>query len=511
MTKILDCTLRDGGYYNNWDFSKSIVDKYIKSTNELPVEYLEIGYRSIPAKEYLGKYGYCPVFELEDIRTKSTKKLAIMLNEKEVRPEHLTTLLDPIVGLVDMVRMAIDPNNVERALVLAESVKKRGFEIGFNVMYRSRWKEQANFLNKLKNIDGVADIFCMVDSFGGVTPKDLKEIIDLVRSNTNTPIGFHGHNNLEMALINSLTAIEQGVDYVDATVLGMGRGAGNLKLELLLTYLNKEYELEVDFNALGNIVSSFNELLKKYEWGTNLPYMISGANSLPQKDVMDWVSTRLYSLNSIVRALENKKMKVADNDKFPIFNAPEVENVLIIGGGKNSVEHIRGIREFIGKNDNMTIIHASSKNAHLFKDLSNQQLFCLIGSEGQRMEQVFEGLGNFKGQCILPPYPRKMGTEVPSLVYEKTYELENIDFTDLYKDSCTALALQAAMDMDAKNIYIAGYDGYQDMLLSQKERDLTNENEYIFSAFKNSFKGRFVSLTPTIYNDLHVESVYQNF
>lgn len=96
-----------------------------------------------------------------------------------------------------------------------------------------------------------------------------------------------------MGLVNTLTAIACGADYVDATVLGMGRGAGNLNMELLLTYLNKE-GLEVDFNVLSDVITAFQPLLERYKWGTNLPYMISGANSFPQKEVMEWVSNRAY-------------------------------------------------------------------------------------------------------------------------------------------------------------------------------------------------------------------------
>ena len=98
-----------------------------------------------------------------------------MLNEKDVRSTNLKYLLIPIQGLVDMVRIAIDPNNFDRALTLAQEIKSMGFEVGFNVMYMSKWHEYKNFLSKLNKLDSIVDLFCMVDSFGGVTPKDVKE------------------------------------------------------------------------------------------------------------------------------------------------------------------------------------------------------------------------------------------------------------------------------------------------------------------------------------------------
>lgn len=330
--KILDCTLRDGGYYTNWDFDSKIVDVYIQAMNVLPIDYIELGYRSIPTKEYMGKFGYSPVSVLRHIKTTCIKKIAVMLNEKNTRPEDLDTLLVPIQGLVDMIRIAVDPNNFDRAVILAQSIKTLGFEVGFNTMYMSKWDDYEGFLSKLNKINEVADLFCMVDSFGGVSPEELKAIFQTVKQNTTCPVGFHGHNNLQLGLVNTLTAIECGIDYVDATILGMGRGAGNLNMELLLTYLNKG-GLEVDFNVLGDVITAFQSLHDKYQWGTNLPYMLSGANSISQKEVMDWVANRTYSFNSIVRALDNKRNKLKDNAHYSVLRADKVEKVLIIGGG----------------------------------------------------------------------------------------------------------------------------------------------------------------------------------
>jgi len=311
-----------------------------------------------------------------------------------------------------------------------------------------------------------------------------------------------------MGLINSATAIENGIDFIDATILGMGRGAGNLKMELLLTYLNKNNNLNVDFNVLGDVITAFNGLYKKYEWGTNLPYMLSGTNSLPQKDVMDWVNNRIYSFNSIIRALDNKKEKKEDNEKMPLFKAPFFENVLIIGGGLNAVTHIDGIKEFIKNNSSIAIIHATARNAVYYRDVEAPQYYCLVGSEAKRLSKEFNK-DNFKGTCILPPYPRIMGTDVPTFVHNVTYELKSIDFTNQYQDSCTALALQTAITLGAKNVMVVGYDGYPDGMLSVKERDLSNENRILFSEYKRYSGKNLNSLTPSLYKELEIESVYQ--
>lgn len=507
-TKILDCTLRDGGYYTNWDFNDNIVHSYIDAMNKLPIDYLEIGYRNNPTKEYLGKFGYTPISILQELRNQSKKKLGLMLNEKSTRPSDLNKLLKPIQGLADMIRIAIDPKNFDRAVILAEAVKNMGFEVGFNTMYMSKWKEYPGFLDKLNNINGIADLFCMVDSFGGISPQEIKDTYNQVKEKTNCPIGFHGHNNLQLGLINTLTAIDCGIDYVDATILGMGRGAGNLNMELLLTYLNKNYKLDVDFNVLGDVITAFTPLLEKYHWGTNLPYMLSGANSIPQKEVMDWVNNRVYSFNSIVRALNNKKDHKVDNAKYPLIKNNKVDKVIIIGGGNKAIEHLKGIKTFVQQQQSIALVFATARHAALYKDLNIPKYYCLVGNEAKRLEQNIKE-DEFNGFCILPPYPRMMGTEVPLFADKQTYELPQISFAEEYTDSCTAIAIQTAINLTDKEIYLVGYDGYPGNVLSEKEMALTNENRYLFNAYCLYTKKMIKSLTPSLYKELEIESVYQ--
>jgi len=505
--KILDCTLRDGGYYTNWDFDKELVDNYLENTNKLPIDYLEVGYRSRPLKGYLGEYFYCPDYLLDYIRAKSSKKIVIILNEKEVLPEDLDFLLTPCVGKVDMVRIALDPAQITRAIELATKIKESfSFEVGFNVMYMSSWKSNPAFLEELTKINGIVDYFYMVDSYGGIYPADVIELINIVKTKTTVPLGFHGHNNLELGLINTLTALENGVGIVDATITGMGRGAGNLKTELLLTALNANKNLPVDFNALSEVVDRFQDLQAEYGWGTNLPYMVSGSNSLPQKDVMDWVSNGTISFNSIIRALQNQKAGVKDNEKFPLFEASKHhKNVMVIGGGPSIENHLQAIIHYLEINPETAIIHASSKNAMFFQHLKNPQFFCLVGNEGNRLEKIFNDLTHFNGSCVLPPFPRKMGTYVPADVKAATTELKEITFTDKYKESHTSIAIQTALSMQAEQIVLAGYDGYQQMAMNDKEKDLFAENQYVLA--KANEIASVISVVPTAYS-VTLQSVY---
>lgn len=510
MIKILDCTFRDGGYYTDWDFDEGIVDTYINAMENLPIDYIEVGYRSKPSSVYMGEYAYCPTYRLSLIKKKTRKKIAIMLNERDTLTVDLVNLLEPIIGIVDMVRIAIDPQNIERAIVLAESIKNLGFEVGFNLMYMSKWIEINIFSDILHKVNEVADLFCMVDSFGSVTPDVVKQTINEVRKYITIPIGFHAHNNLELSLSNAITSIEEGVDFIDSTILGMGRGAGNLKTELLLTYLNKYMNLKVDFNMLGEVVQSFNLLHEKCKWGTNLPYMISGVNSFPQKEVMEWVNNRSYSFNNIVRALDNKKENIHSQKEYPHLENVRYESALIIGGGESAIKHFEGIRAFLKLHPKCVIIHATTRNALLYQELTDHdQYFCLVGSEAQRMKKIFQNIESIRGKCILSPFSRKMGTDIPHFMENKIYQLDDITFTDIYNDSCTALALELAIDTDVSKIFVTGYDGYPNGL-SNKEIELSKENETLFNNLSKKYNIPLISITQTLYNGLTINSLYES-
>ena len=348
----------------------------------------------------------------------------------------------------------------------------------------------------------------MVDSFGGMTPQELTTIVKEVRANTTVPVGFHGHNNLQLALINTLTAIDLGFDYVDCTVLGMGRGAGNLNTELLLTYLNALQGLEVDFNVLGDVITAFTPLYEKYRWGTQLPYMISGVNSIPQKEVMALVTNRVYSFDSIVRGLQNRKDKVVDNAKYPILEEKNYENVIIIGGGQSPLEHLDGIIDLIKHTENIALVFATARHAGRFLDVDIPQYYCLLGREAKRLKANVTA-EQFKATCVLPPYPRKLGTDVPEYAEKATYELPKIEFTKEYQDSCTTLAIQTALNICKGNIYIVGYDGYPGSVLSEKEVALSNENKALLQDYEKYTGKKMKSLTPSLYPELEVESIYQ--
>ncbi|WP_034920716.1 aldolase catalytic domain-containing protein [Gillisia sp. CAL575] len=505
--KLLDCTLRDGGYYTHWDFDDSLVDEYFREINQLPLEYVEIGYRSKRSSSYEGAYYFLPKFLLRDCKEKCNKKLAIILNEKEVKVKDLKALLKPCKGIIALVRIAVDPINLNRAITLSKAIKELGFKVGFNLMYASKWENHSLYNKDLNRINDVADYFYVVDSFGGLYPKDVEEIFTKIQRQITIPIGFHGHDNLELALINSLTAITSGAQIVDSTVMGMGRGAGNLKTELILTILNKQNKLLVNFDALFNLCKSFQHLRVKYNWGTNLPYMISGAFSMPQDTVMSKIKKRFHSLNSIINENVSPKQSAISNlQDFPIFKPNKsYASILVVGGGKSTIKNKKAHQEFLKQNPDIAIVFVSSKNIHVFSNVANYQIHCLLGKEGQRLEKMIN-LEEFSNKTfIIPPIISSLKSYVPICLKEYTQAIKEVDFESNLEESATALAFQIGFDLKAEKVFLTGYDGYSENI-QKEEMELFKENQLIFDHVIS--KGiSLYSITPTQYN-IKSKSIY---
>ncbi len=505
--KILDCSLRDGGYYTNWDFSSSFVHTYLECLNSLPVDYIEIGYRSKPKAGYLGAYFYCPEYIMQQLKEISQKKLVIILNEKDVGPNNLEELLKPCKGIISMVRIAVAPERLSRVSPIAVIIKEMGFELSVNIMYLSQWNKETVFLQEIKGIGEIADFIYLVDSYGGMYPKAVGNWVSSVASSVPCQIGFHAHNNMELALANSLSAAEAGAGIIDATIVGMGRGAGNLKTELLLTSLESQGKVQVDYDRLSQVVDQFSELQKQYQWGPNLAYMVSGANSLPQQEVMAQLNKRFYTLGSIVRGVSNRSKGKRDNLHLREFEPTEnFETVVIVGGGPSGSMVAEAVGKLLISRPSSCIIHSSSRNAAAFKEIENHQFHCLEGNEGQRLESVYKNLKGSSKTAVLPPFPRSMGTYIPKELEDNAYQLKSISFSDRFTESATALAIETALKLKAQHLFFVGYDGYEGHV-TNSEMELFMENDFLFERLRELQLPVF-SLTPTKYPNLRQQSIY---
>lgn len=498
---ILDCSLRDGGYYTNWDFEENLVNEYLKSMNELPVDIIEIGYRSPVKENYAGAHFYLPDFIIERIKRQTNKDLAIILNEKDVRAGDVEELLKICEGKISIIRLAVAPVNFDRGINLAAKIKELGFKVAFNLMYASKWLPQFPDQSQFKSLNEFCDYFYVVDSYGALFPEDVKRIFTYLKSELNISLGFHGHNNLEMALGNSLEAIKGGAEIIDVTIDGMGRGAGNLKTELLLGVLHKKQGLNVNFDSLHQIRSLFIKLKAKYDWGTNLAYIVSGVYSLPQNEVKNQINKRYYSLNNIVQKVSEEDFSRAKNNSEPRnFKAPvDASEVLLVGGGESTIQHKGAILEFLKNKPHFPIIFASSKNVDVFRKLENPQYHVIPGNELKRLKSIL-AKEELKERVLIIPTNFENHDSLESL---KFFELPVREYN--FPDSVTEYCLKLAQMFNPDKIYLSGYDGYGNVF-NKSQQELFEENEMIFKIYqKQNFK--IIALTPSEY-DIDKTSIY---
>jgi 4-hydroxy 2-oxovalerate aldolase len=503
---VLDCTLRDGGYYTNWDFDEDLVEAYFASVAKLPIVALEVGYCNHPKGGYRGEWCYLGVERLSWVKSKlrPDQQLGIMLDAKDVAVERLDELLGDLVGIVDLVRMAVAPTQLEHGLALARGLKRMGFAVGFNTMYLSTYSADLDELVPLVDGRDSIDVLSLVDSYGGCTPKSVAaSITKIAEMLPGMRLGFHGHENTCLAFANALAAAEAGAEIIDSTFVGMGRGAGNARTEMLLVHQASE-GIEVDLDAVAHAVEPFEALRTVYGWGTNLPYMLSGAANLPQKDVMDWLGKNRYSPVSVVRALKSQAKAALDTRAFPALRpnnlaADHRDTVVIVGGGGSVERHGRAIRE-LAQRSGYYIVHANTRHLGLISDLGPRQLVCLPGHAASHLPPAVD-LANVAA-FVVPEAPRFPGTapdELPGPVFQcAPYPADKSGTLGPVSDiGPLALALGAARALSARTIYLVGFDGYENATIAQQE--LAAEIQATLDRVQAEGDVSVYSLTPTRY------------
>jgi len=513
--QFLDCTIRDGGYYTNWDFSASLVERYLHTMSALPVDYIELGYRSLNDNGYLGEYCYLP----QNVLTRCkqiypTGKFSVMINLKEVNENSVLQLLEHLPSYVELVRLATKPDDLDKALIIAHIAKRYKLKVAINIMYLSTWIHHPQFISIMQGKGEDVDYLVMVDSYGSVFPDEMTKCVQTIKQYFKGKIGFHGHNNMELAFANTLAAIEAGVDIVDATIMGMGRGAGNLKTELLMTYAST-VDNDISLNALMDTLQDFETLWQEYKWGTNLPYMISGRHSLPQKDIMEWMTQKRYSTATIVNRLQShvNTTETAPTPSFPLLEKGAEQKdstTILVGGGDSVINHIDAILELIkqkSKTHHLTLIFASSKHFHLFDPIAQnvQRYVYLVGIEGKRLEKqkksilpqdIFVVTDQSFEEAYIPSCAASQTKWMPLQVAENEKD---------FKDSPLFVSIRMAEYLHSDKMWMIGYDGYN--AVSQPfAYDMMEENQTVIDALTHN--RQLYSLFPTKYRHIDVKSIY---
>jgi 4-hydroxy 2-oxovalerate aldolase len=275
--KIVDCTIRDGGLVNNWDFSIEFVQHLYTTLNEAGVDYMEIGYKNSP-KLLKGAESAGPWRFLDDdflrkvIPHKLNTKLSALVDIGRVDENDI---LPRSESLLDLIRVACYIQDVEKALELVKVFHDRGYETTLNIMALSSVMEN-QLIEAFELIDAsVVDVVYVVDSYGSLDPNDFSYLVGKFQKYLpNKRLGVHTHNNMQLAFANTLISAEKGVELLDASVYGMGRAAGNCPTELLAAHLKgTKYNVRP---VLDMIEKYMIPLREKEEWGYIIPYMITG-------------------------------------------------------------------------------------------------------------------------------------------------------------------------------------------------------------------------------------------
>lgn len=275
--KILDCTIRDGGLVNNWDFSVEFVQNLYAGLNEAGVEYMEIGYKNSP-KLLKGADESGPWRFLNDdflkkvIPQKLNTKLSALVDIGRVDENDI---LPSSESMLDLIRVACYSRDVDKAVELVKVFHERGYETTINIMALSNVIDH-ELIDALKLIkESPVDIVYVVDSFGSLDNTNIEYFVDKFKKHLpNKKLGIHAHNNMQLAFSNTLLAAGKGIDFLDSSVYGMGRAAGNCNTELLVTHLkNPNYNLSPVLDVIQRFMIPMRE---KWEWGYLIPYMITG-------------------------------------------------------------------------------------------------------------------------------------------------------------------------------------------------------------------------------------------
>ena len=277
--KVFDCTIRDGGLVNNYHFTNEFVKALYETCVAAGVDYMEIGKNVSPtvmSEEEYGAWNFCKEADIRKIvgENNTSLKIATMADVGRTIKEEIPPKSESVV---DMIRVATYIHQLPEAIELIEDFHAKGYETTCNIMAISKSfdDELDQVLETLSKTN--VDVIYIADSFGSFYPEQIRKLTEKYLSfaqKSGKKVGIHAHNNLQLAYANTLEAMIYGASFLDVTVSGLGRGAGNCPLELLLGFLkNPKYKQMPVLEFIENYIV---DLEKKLDWGYSIPYMITG-------------------------------------------------------------------------------------------------------------------------------------------------------------------------------------------------------------------------------------------
>jgi 4-hydroxy 2-oxovalerate aldolase len=466
----LDCTLRDGGYCNNWEFGFENIRKIISGLVDANLDIIECGFLTNKTEYNSEITKFTNLNQIASVipHNHHEKLFVAMMNYGEYDcgdlPEFDGTTLDGI-------RVAFHKKDLLNALDDCKIIKSKGYKVCVQAMVSLCYtdNEFLDLINRVNEIEPYA--FYIVDSFGMMKRKDLTRLFYMVEHNLKDTIwiGFHSHNNMQLAYSNAQSLVDIQTNrnlIIDSSVYGMGRGAGNLNTELFLDYLNenagKKYEIQPLLNIIDEILNKFYQ--KNY-WGYSLPNYLSAlhyAHPSYAEYLDDKKTLTVESMNEIFDRMDQSKCfefdknyieqvyvkyletgKVHDAHKGELVAAVKNKTVLLIGPGKSSVDEKEKIIAY-SKVPNVVSVSVNYDYSFVtthFVFLSNLRRFRELALTS-------------RGKCLVT-------SNIPSEgVYLQTKYQDLLNDIDVVRDNAGLMAAKFFMTMGVSKIVFAGFDGY---------------------------------------------------
>ena len=529
--KILDCTLRDGSYYNNWDFPIPIIDQYLDALSSCNIDIVELGLRSASNNRYKGALAFTSEVFLEKIKLPPDLKIGVMVNAAEFVDLDFNKLklifpLDKTESKVDLVRIATHYSDSDTAFLISDYLKNKGFSVGVNLMQISEYGHNEITEFSIRASMHMPDVLYFADSLGTLKPPDIGHIVGSIREHWNYPVGIHSHDNMGLALENLLTARELGVTWFDSTVTGMGRGPGNVKTEELLIEVDNYFETSRNIVPLLRVIEDyFLPLQNYYKWGKNFYYYLAGKYSVHPSYIQEMLSDSRYEITeklSVINHFANgggnrfnsSKLNIARDfyleeprGRWSPREALESKNILLLGSGPSVKSHMPAIIDYIS--NHQPIVFALNTSCELATEYVDYRLAC----HPVRILADSKAL-NAQSNQIITPYsmlpPNIIQNLDKTLVLDYGLKIESNTFT-VFDKYCVlpsilvlAYSLAVATAGHASRVLLAGFDGYP---LGDPRNDEVNK---VFSCYNSvTRKLPIISITNTLYK-VPTVSIYGN-
>lgn len=304
--KVVDATLRDGGLVNDFYFTDEFVRQLYLTNIKAGVDYMEFGYKANKELFDVNKFGKWKFSDDEDIRAivgdnNTDLKIAVMADVG--RCDYKNDIHPKSESPVDLIRVATYIHTIPQAMDMIIDAANKGYETTVNIMAISQAQE--NDVKTALEMLGQTPVECfyIVDSYGSIYPEQMTRIADLyleMAAKYGKKVGIHAHNNQQLAFANTIEAVGCGVDFLDATYSGMGRGAGNCYIESLIGFLhNPKYNIYPVIQFIEKYINPLKE--EGVTWGYDMQYLFTGLLNRHPKTAIDYTKagrkdlTELYS------------------------------------------------------------------------------------------------------------------------------------------------------------------------------------------------------------------------